>query len=232
MFFRRKKKDLSIEDMKIGDIDKATAIIRGDRTKLSGLRILVVDDQEFPYTEALREYQYHIEQMKDATPDKASDFDIVLCDRKGVGKTLRSSKEGGALALAIKERFPLKFVALYTSASEGLHDIDIIKCLDDVVPPGGDVDDFKAVLDNWTTRILDPKEQWLRFRTELLKRKISIHEVAHLESEFVKRYNANELNQLNTNGLKPFVSSLGQTLLVEFFKLAIFRFLSTGTLSS
>ena len=92
-----RNKLLSIEDMKIGDIDKATAIITGDRSKLSGLRILVVDDQEFPHTEALQEYQYHIEQMKDATPEKASDFDIVLCDRKGVGKTLKSSKEGGAL---------------------------------------------------------------------------------------------------------------------------------------
>ncbi len=222
-FFGKQKKRQSIEDIKSGDIDKATALVHGDRSMLSKLRILVVDDQEFPFSEALQEYQYHIEQMKDATPQKAADFDIVLCDRKGVGKALKSTKQGGALALAIKERFPLKFVALYTSAPEGLFDMEIIKRLDDVVQPGGDVDDFKLILDKWSSKILDPKEQWIRFRTELLKLNIPIHNIANLEEEFVRRYNADELSSFSFEKVKPFLSAVAQGLLIEFLKLAIFR---------
>lgn len=233
-FFSFKKQLLSIEDLKNGSIEKMVSMIKGDRSFLNKLRILVVDDQEFPYTGALQEYQYHIEQRKDATPDKVVDFDIILCDRKGVGKELKSAKEGGALALAIKERFPLKFVALYTTSSEGLQDIEIIKCLDDVVQPGGDADDFKAILDSWSVKILDPREQWIRFRTELFKKSVSIHEIAKLENEFVIQCNNGNLAKLSEKNFIPLVSSVGKALVVEFFKLSLFKFLpqlmSSGTI--
>lgn len=223
--FKRKEKMLSVEDLKIKDSGKMMSLIKGDRSALNKLRILVVDDQEFPYTGALQEYQYHVEQMKDATPDKAAGFDVILCDRKGVGKALKSSREGGALALAIKERFPLKFVALYTTATEGLHDIDVIRRLDDVVQPGGDADDFKAILDAWSEKILDPKEQWIRLRGELLKNGVSIHEVAMLEHLFVSQFNCGEINDRSVDKFASLVSSVGRALVIEFFKLACFKLL-------
>ena len=138
------------------------------------------------------------------------------------------------MALAIKERFPLKFVALYTTTTEGLQDIEIIKSLDDVVQPGGDADDFKAILDSWSKKILDPREQWIRFRSELLKKKVSIHEVAKLENEFVSQYNNGNIANLSENNFIPLVSSIGTALVVEFFKLSVFKILpkvlSSGTL--
>ena len=101
--------------------------------------------------------------------------------------------------------------------------MEIIKRLDDVVQPGGDVDDFKLILDKWSSKILDPKEQWIRFRTELLKLNIPIHDIANLEEEFVRRYNADELSSFNFEKVKPFLSAVAQGLLIEFLKLAIFR---------
>ena len=60
--------------------------------------ILVIDDDEFVYLDLLRKSEYRIEHRSDIQSLKdVAEFDVILCDVRGVGKFLNSQFEGAYL---------------------------------------------------------------------------------------------------------------------------------------
>lgn len=212
-----KKRTINELDCKEIDTVFQNVCTNGDKP-WSQVKILVVDDQEFAHTDRLqRDYGFNVRWMKDITPDIAKDFDIVLCDQEGVGVALNKTTQGGALAKEIKQRFPMKFVVLYTSSGKSLGNFDIIKAVDSAISPGGDLDDFAQTLKSWCMEVVDPKKRWCRLRNIFLEKGISIHDVAKMEDQLVRAWNKNP-QQID----KALIGRLGENvaagLLVEFLK--------------
>lgn len=178
----------SIDDIKGPDY---TTIINNTsnatmwRSKVS---VLVVDDKAFPFETSLRAKGFRIQYEQDIEPAAACDYDLILCDQYNVGKKLKGEAEGGSLARAIKRRFPLKYVVLYTSQAKMVGFDKGLKMLDDIVFAGMDDDDFEAKMDEWCQICTDPVAQWKRLRHFLLDAGVSVHAVAELESDFVRQY--------------------------------------------
>lgn len=221
----------TVDDIKI---NSAPSIVHGAKATgwRANMRILVVDDNEFPYATSLKAKGFHIEYEKDIEPDKAEDYDLVLCDQYGVGKKLHSGAEGGSLARAIKKAFPLKYVVLYTSqAKMSGYDKGLDK-LDDIVYSGMDDDDFEVKMDEWCLSCLDPKKQWVRLRSLLLDAGVSVFTVSELENDFVKQYKKTGMYKMpksiygcESNAVETIVNGL----LSQFTKLAVSKAITAAT---
>ena len=79
---------------------------------------MVIDDDEFIYLDPLRKSEYRIEHRRDIQSLKdVAEYDVILCDIRGVGKFLNSQFEGAYLVKQIKEKYPNKIVISYTANS-------------------------------------------------------------------------------------------------------------------
>lgn len=197
------------------------------RSKVS---VLVVDDNDFPYATSLKAKGFRIQYERDIDPAIACDYDLILCDQYGVGKKMNSEAEGGSLARAIKSRYPLKYVVLYTSQTKMVGFDKGLKNLDDIVFAGMDDDDFEIKMDKWCRICINPVLQWKRLRSYLLDSGIGIHVVAELESEFVNQY-----RKTGTYSLPKKISygdialnRMITTVLTEFAKILLTKGVAAG----
>lgn len=73
------------------------------------IRLLIIDDDDFPYMECLRRHGYSPTHVKDI--DNIIDvepYEIILCDIQGVGKKFGSRFEGAHLISEIKKKLSVQ----------------------------------------------------------------------------------------------------------------------------
>ena len=149
--------------------------------------ILVIDDDSFPFTNALRKNEFSIEYKTDIFSLKdVAEYDIILCDIKGVGKFLESTYEGAYLVKQIKEKYPNKIVISYTANDYNPRFQEYLDYADATVPKGTTLEDWDALLSKKLYEIADPVIQWEKTRTALLKAGVSTINVAKYEAMYVK----------------------------------------------
>ena len=90
--------------------------LKDDNSVRMSVRMIIIDDEPFPYTDELRHHGYNIEQFHDLeTLDSLSAYDVVLCDVKGVGTKFNPELQGAYLVKEIRKRFPFKIIISYTA---------------------------------------------------------------------------------------------------------------------
>lgn len=99
-------------------------------------RILVVDDQDFPYKELFERDGYQIEKRNDV--ERMADleqgaFDLVLLDLHGVGQT-QSTEEGLGLLKHVRTANPAQLVIAYSNADWSLRFQPFFELADAVLP--------------------------------------------------------------------------------------------------
>lgn len=150
--------------------------------------ILVIDDKDFVFLDALRKHEFSIQQKYDLTHlSDASEYDIILCDIRGVGKFLESDYEGANLIKAIKTKYPNKIILAYTANDYDASFQKYLDYADGIVPKGTyGLDDWVSLLEETLNDCADPIKQWERTRKLLLKANVSTIDVAKYESQYVK----------------------------------------------
>jgi CheY-like chemotaxis protein len=81
-------------------------------------RILVIDDQEFPYAKLFERDGYSIKKWDDVdnlTELEQGDHDLILLDLQGVGKA-ESAEEGLGILKHIRTRRPAQIIIAYSNA--------------------------------------------------------------------------------------------------------------------
>src|SRR4051812_32693639 len=99
-----------VSDLKDHTINHSAGSLR------SQIPILVVDDQEFPYLEVLRQHGFNLTFFNDISDVRqVNNFPVVVCDIKGVGKSFKSKYEGAHVIAEIKKYFPTKILIAFTA---------------------------------------------------------------------------------------------------------------------
>ena len=162
-------------------------------TNLSMLKrntdILVIDDDEFAYSEALKHNEFRMTHRTDiqSLTDVAG-YDMILCDIRGVGKIFQSDYEGAYLVKQLKEKYPNKIVVSYTADSYNPKYENYLKYADAIVPKGTTLEDWDALLSQLIRDLANPVKQWKKTRKALFDANVATILVAKYENfESIKK---------------------------------------------
>lgn len=112
-------------------------------------KILVIDDQAFPYKKLFEKDNYSIEKRNDVKQTADIDrmqYDLILLDLQGVGRGL-SPDEGLGVLRYLKEKNPTQLVVAYSNAEFPLETQQFFSQADAVLPKSADYYQFKAEVD-------------------------------------------------------------------------------------
>ena len=151
-------------------------------------KILIIDDEEFPFLEALKKHEYLITHKKDL--DDLSDaeaYKIILCDIRGVGKALGTDYDGAYLIKQLKVMYPDKTIIAYTANPYDPTFEEFLGYAVKTVFKGSfALDDWSTLLDQLLFEIVDPVKLWEETRKQLLNAGVSTFDVAKYESKYVQ----------------------------------------------
>ncbi|MFN4915320.1 MAG: hypothetical protein ACK5FT_08370 [Sphingomonadales bacterium] len=132
----------------------------------------------------------------------AAGYDIIICDIDGVGLKL-GGNNGIWLLNEINKEYPDKILVLYTNYNQEIRKLNRIEnatfekwdkgeLIDNYIKNGQDgfADKIKTTMNYFA----DPARRWQKLRNKMLGTEMSIHEVAMLESYFVKSIVKNDKN--------------------------------------
>lgn len=114
-------------------------------------RILVVDDQEFPYLKLFRRDGYSVEKWNDVTQlskIESGFYDLLLLDLQGVGRSVAGADEGLGVLKHIKSVRPFQLVLAYSNAEFQLRYQPFFKSADGVLSKTADYTEFKQQVDS------------------------------------------------------------------------------------
>ncbi|SFK58877.1 hypothetical protein [Methylophaga sulfidovorans] len=150
----------------------------------SSVSILCIDDQGLEYENIIRNHNFNIRVLNDIEDIKAvSDYPVVICDIKGVGKKFGSKYEGGHIIEEIKNSYPEKVVIAYTGQQFDATYNKFFSLADFTLTKDVDSDAWVTLLDQTIHRVVSPVEQWKRMRNFLLEKEVPIKIVFKLEQE-------------------------------------------------
>lgn len=152
------------------------------------VKIVVIDNDPFPYMDMLRTHNFNIEQLPNLeTLTSLSSYDIVLCDVQGVGLNFSETYQGAYLVKEIRKKYPFKFIISYTAYDNDARYTALLKNADYSIKKDEDTEVWVEKLDTAIAAVYDVEEQWYKIRDYLLSQKVSMFQVALLEDDFVRR---------------------------------------------
>ena len=150
------------------------------------VKILIVDDDEFLYFNELRNAKFNITKVDDIQDLlSVSEYPIVICDIRGVGKKFGSQREGIFVIDELKKKYPFKQYAIYSGS---MNQFGLTTLPQGVVPINKDitVEEWTRTFDELIRKVTDPIEVWKTIRAYLLSKDVSLISILRLESEYVK----------------------------------------------
>lgn len=118
---------------------------------IARVRILVIDDQEFPYVKLFRRDGYNVDKWKDVSRlahIEQGEYDLILLDLQGVGAAISSADEGLGVLRHIKKVRPTQLVIAYSNAQFPLQYQPFFELADGVMQKSADYLDFKRKVDD------------------------------------------------------------------------------------
>lgn len=195
----------------------------------SKLPILVIENGSFPVKDMLIKNGFRIDIVKDLESYNAlSSYKIILCDINDVGLHL-GFQDGSGLMREIKRRSPLLPVVAYSDYDQPLAKGNLHKIIDGFAEKDSSLEDWIELLDEYMKNLIDPVVQWKKAREQLLARNATIHLVANLENEFVKKVQTKRLEELKEakdyrdlpDELKPIIQGVVSSVIYDVIKLII-----------
>lgn len=150
--------DIFFIKYKLSDLIEVTALQNMTVAELRNkVVILAIDDQDFAAEEYLIKNGFRIDHKKDI--DNIRDVEayaVVLCDIRGVGKSLGSTKEGAFVIKEIKANYPAKQVIAYTGSSYDPAYNEYMNLADAVISKGVSIEDWIALVDEQIQKAVNP----------------------------------------------------------------------------
>lgn len=204
-----------IDDLKLSESVKDEKILDLRRR----IDILVIDDEKFTPYDFLVNNNFRLTYKKDIDNVKdVSEYPIILCDIRGVGKQLSDSYEGAFLIKEIKKNYPSKRVIAYTASQYDPTYNQYLEYADEVVQKGLALEDWLKLLDEQIEKTINPIFQWNNLREKLLSKYVATIEVARLESQFVDSYKKKKFDSLENTANK--MNSDVKGIILEFLSSA------------
>jgi hypothetical protein len=186
----------------------------------SSIRIIVIDDEPFPYSDNLRKHGFNIEQFRDLeTLDSISSYEIVLCDVQGIGTKFHQELQGAYLVKEIRRRFPFKYIISYTAYDNDARYTALLKNADISIIKDENTDVWVEKLDYAISSVSNIEEQWAKTCNHLLDLKVPLFQIALLENEVVTKIqnkksfddfpNVNKSIELESNAKEVLLSFIG-----------------------
>lgn len=174
-----------LQEISIADLKRITSI-------------LVIDDQAFDYLGDLQKYDFQIRQKYDLTDlSDAAEYDIILCDIRGVGKFLSSKYDGANLIKQLRVKYPNKIIIAYTAEPYDADFEPFLEFATGVIAKGTyTIELWVSLLEKYVKELADPVEQWKKTRKLLLDSGVSTIEIAKYESAYVKAVKNKEYESL------------------------------------
>lgn len=207
---------------------RALSSLRAPLPELAALKrenqIAIIDDQPFAKLDALRAHKFIVEELGDIrSVDQVAEYPIVICDIRGVGKSLSSDLEGAHLVAEMRKLYPDKFLVSYSGAQFDLSYNEALKSVDVSLPKDAPTEHWVQTLEAGLTKVGNPKERWLRLRKTLLERGVEIHEVFEIEQEFIDAVEKRDPSRLKGQQIpkeaQELVSAFAKVALVQIIKL-------------
>ena len=187
-------------------------------------KILIIDDNDVPFSDTLKSLGYFVQRETDIKKlSEVEDFDLVLCDKRDVGRLMKVTGQGLYLAKKIKESYPFTPVILYSSEAFMYNDFDAIRILDDVISDAPDPDTFADYVDKQIKALLDPFKQWEKLNIELIKLGLTTRQISKVESNYVDQLIKTRSYTVSQGLPERLLSSAVKELLLKFAEQAIFH---------
>ena len=174
-------KRLSLNDIKFMPQNKAKS--------RSLMEIAVIDDEKFKDAQALTKNGFRITELGDISDIKSvSEYSIVVCDIRGVGKSFQTKHGAGFVISEIKQRYPDKYIIVYSgSAVDPTYKRYLDKC-DDSIRKSADVAEWTNTLDVAIEEMANPTKRWKRLRTIFLNSDMELYDVFLFEQAYIKSF--------------------------------------------
>lgn len=163
-------------------------------------RVAIIDDESairFPneMREALRKRGFNVDYFEDViSVEQIDQYQIVLCDIKGVGKNLALGKSfhGGIIVSELRRRRPLAYIIIYSSLTYKLDFKPYLDLADEAADKGRlEEDSLAATIDNAIQILTSPEQQWDRVEKWILRdQQYKPREVEKMHKKFMSAFAA------------------------------------------
>ena len=206
-------------DKNLADLNSKSFLKASSLKKMKeNIKILVIDDEEFPLLENLKRHEFNITHKSDI--DCFTDvepYHIILCDINGVGKFLGSTHGGAYLGTQIKSQYPNKIVISYSANPASLQENQNYTIhVDRSLGKGTSIEDWASTLTEYVKQLCDPVNVWKHTVITMINAGISTARIAEYESQYVKVILSGKeanLNQLIDSCEQS--SEIGETIMLD-----------------
>lgn len=168
-------------------MDDLTSLMEGFRFSRKDFRIAIIEDEHFPPLEHLQNHGFNIVWFKDIEKlFDISDFAVIICDIRGVGKNFGSNLEGAHLIQEINKQFPQKYLIACSNSTFDMALTKYFSLCNEALNKKIDVHDWVIALDKALKCYNDPVVQWEKTRRILRTENIPINQISNLEKAFIK----------------------------------------------
>lgn len=206
----------------IADIESRQSLysaISTDRSRRSKVPIAIIDDEPFTAQQTLTNHGYDVRPIGDPKSlSEIENFNIILCDLRGVGQNFDKKNQGAYLIGEIKRNHPEKFVVAYTAGAENDEmSLRANRDADIFIRKDADIEEWRDKLDDLIDRLCNPVIVWRRQRDALVRNNVATLDILRLEDAFVQSVEigrpqnfANRAARLN---LGPDARAIAQSLI-------------------
>jgi len=181
MKFRYIGKLKSIDDLKIPDLQ-----LKDD--KRNNYNIALIDNEDFPLMELLKGHGFVIDKFEDISSVKQLEaYNIILCDIKGVGLHFNQTYQGAYLIKEIYKAYPFKIIMAYTGSNYDSRYNEYLKFAEYNIQKDEESETWVEKLDDAIKQLSKIEYRWIRIRDSLIKKNVSLLNLALLEDDFVRR---------------------------------------------
>ena len=112
------------------------------------IKIAVIDDQDFPPTNNLRNLGFNIITFKDiSTLEQVKEYPVIICDIKGIGKEFGGKYEGAFVISELRKSYPDKYIISYSTSSYDLDISSFIQKSDVIASKGATIEEWSSILE-------------------------------------------------------------------------------------
>ncbi len=170
------------------------------------IKILFVDDENYPIVQLLSNRGYRIFYKKDISYIiEVEPFDIVILDIVGVWKSSEDSRQGFAAALEIKKLYPEKKVICY-SGSNVSNIAEDIKLIDDFIQKDSDIKKWTEKLDRHIDEYFSCDYHWDKLYQKLANN-MPADEINEIKKLYYDSLKSARFDTLNVQLMKIFNNS-------------------------
>ena len=195
------------------------------------IKIAVIDDQDFPPTNNLRNLGFNIITFKDiSTLEQVKEYPVIICDIKGIGKEFGGKYEGAFVISELRKSYPDKYIISYSTSSYDLDISSFIQKSDVIASKGAKIEEWSSILEKAIKDTSNASIRWKKTRESLLNNDIELSDLLDLEQKYILSINNSKNEMQDTSLLENIHNDLIIDIVKEFTSSALVEILKYYTL--